>query len=153
MEDNLTSSRSSQPTVCCDLIMGRERPLLPSVARVTVSPSCPRPLRQTSERAHSLSPGDVGGSAAELLRSLIRRSSANRVSRTFVLRAPTKGRCSLHPPLHGPLFLLNYSREALRSSMWWLISCSLALSSASRHSPSGPPSLLARRLCSSSRRR
>jgi hypothetical protein len=27
--------------------------------------------------------------------------------------------------------------------MWWLIFCSLALTSASRRSPSGPPSLLA----------
>src|SRR5215212_7018263 len=60
--------------------------------------------------------------------------------------------CSAHPPLHGPL-LLNYPREARRSSMWWLICCSLVLTSASRRSPSGPPSLLARRLSASSRRR
>jgi hypothetical protein len=33
--------------------------------------------------------------------------------------------------------------------MWWLISRSLALTSASRSLPSGPPSLLALRLCSS----
>jgi hypothetical protein len=33
-------------------------------------------------------------------------------------------------PLHGPLLLLNYPSEALRSSMWLLICCTLALSSA-----------------------
>jgi hypothetical protein len=48
---------------------------------------------------------------------------------------------------------MNYFREVRRSSMWWPISCTLALSSASRRSLSGPPSLLARRLCASSRRR
>jgi hypothetical protein len=84
--DQPPPAQFSQPTVYHDLSMRRECPQLPRLASVSLSGQ--RTLWQTTGRPHSISPDGVGGLAAERPGSLMRRSSANRLSRKFISSIP-----------------------------------------------------------------